>query len=74
MLQAKKTWYNDAGNKEVREIKIDSAEDAFNMAQHVFRVKETAYCVTMDRWMNGAFVTRVMSKEKMLFKIEHYVN
>lgn len=73
MLTAKKTWYTDNGDKAISTMSVSCAEDAFNVAHAVFRNKTTAYCITFDRWRNGAFVTRVMTKEKMIFKIEHHV-
>lgn len=70
MLTAKKTWYNDAGDKQTTTMTVIDADNAFSFAEQVFRRKEEACEVTLDTFEDGSFVTRVMSKHKMIFKIE----
>jgi len=74
MIQAKKTWYNENGDKVITPMTVANAEQAYTMAQRVFHAKPEAYVVSLDYLDNGGFVTRVASKEKMLFKIEHHTS
>ncbi len=74
MIQAKKTWYNEGDEKKTIPINVAGSDHAWNIAHGVFKARPEAYCITMDTFGNGAFVIRVMSKVKMILKLEHQVN
>lgn len=62
--------YNDAGEKKTEPILVHSADHAFHLSKKVWKDSNEAYAVTLDTFADGSFVTRVMSKQRMIFKLE----
>lgn len=70
MITAIKTSYEGQQPKS-EEVKVHDANHAFQIAQHVWKTTPAAVRCTLDTFQNGSFVTRVVSKEKLIFKIQY---
>ncbi|MGN6478315.1 MAG: hypothetical protein ACTHKV_13905 [Flavipsychrobacter sp.] len=70
MIPEKQTSYDAAGNIIVEEIQVHDATDAWQLAHKVYQKEKEAYCLASNRFGNGAFCVRVMTKHKIIFKIQ----
>ena len=69
MITAKQRSYYAGGYTET-DVQVQDIMDAWNQAHNWFQKSKEALCITRTEFGSGAFVIRVMTQEKMLFKIQ----
>lgn len=70
MVPAKQISFDDAGNKLVQDIEVFDLIDAWQLAHNVWQRNKEAYCIARNEFGKEIFCVRVMTKEKVIFKIQ----
>ena len=70
MLQAKQISYDNTGNRQEEVIEVHDALDAWQLCHKVYQKEPDAYCLARNEFDKDRFVVRVMTKEKVIFKIQ----
>jgi hypothetical protein len=70
MVPAQQISYDDAGNKLEQDIEVFDAIDAWQLAHNFWQKSKEAYCISRNEFGKEIFCVRVMTKEKVIFKIQ----
>ncbi len=71
MITANKMWHDESGAKRVAAEQMGGFADACKMATEFFYTHNEACRLDIKLCGNGSFCVRVLSKKKLLYKIQY---